>query len=458
MSAPGTETLLFRRALLPDGWAEHVAITVRDGSIEAVDAGVAAAGRPVAPGIALPGMPNVHCHAFQRGMAGLTERRGPGTDSFWSWRDLMYRFLGALTPEDVQAFAARAYADMLEAGYTAVGEFHYLHHAPDGAPYGRLAEMAERIAAAAAETGIGLTLLPSLYAYGTFGGREPQAGQRRFINDGARFLRLLDEAREVAAILSDAQVGIAPHSLRAVTPELLRDVLAGVPDGPVHIHAAEQTKEVEDCVAWSERRPVEWLLENAGVDARWCLVHATHMTEPETAGLAQSGAVAGLCPLTEANLGDGIFNGMRYRSEGGRFAIGTDSNIEITVAGELKQLEYAQRLAHRVRNAMTVAEGESTGRLLFDAAARGGAQALGRRIGALAPGCRADIVVLDGAHPELAGVSGDRILDLFVFVLGSRAVNSVYVGGRRLVEGGHHVRRREITERFGRVFRRLAAA
>jgi len=458
MSTPVTETLLFRRALLPDGWAEDVAIAIEDGIIATVKAGQSAAGRPVTPGIALPGMPNVHSHAFQRGMAGLAERRGAGSDSFWSWRDLMYRFLGALTPDDVEALAAQAYAEMLEAGYTAVGEFHYLHHGPDGAPYGRLSEMAERIAAAAAETGIGLTLLPSLYAHGTFGGSLPQAPQRRFVNDAGRFLVLLDQAREAVARLPDVRVGIAPHSLRAVTPDLLREVLASVPDEPVHIHAAEQTKEVEDCVAWSGMRPVEWLLAHEGIGERWCIIHATHMTERETASLARSGAVVGLCPLTEANLGDGIFNGPLYRRAGGWFAVGTDSNVEITVAGELKQLEYSQRLATRVRNALTQLEGESSGRLLFESAALGGAQALGRSIGALAPGCRADILVLDETQPELAGVSGDRLLDLFVFVLGARAVASVYVGGRKLVEGGRHRRRREIAERFGRVFRRLAAA
>jgi formiminoglutamate deiminase len=454
MSPTNPTRLSFSRALLPEGWAADVSIEIEDGVIRAVEAGAARVG---ASGIALPGMPNVHSHAFQRGMAGLAERRGPGADSFWSWRDLMYRFLAVLTPDDVEALAAQAYLEMLEAGYTAVGEFHYLHHSPDGRPYANRAEMSARIAAAAAETGIGLTLLPTLYAYGTFGGAPPNEGQRRFVNDGPGFLRLVDGTRQALKDLPDAVVGVAPHSLRAVTPELMREVLAALPTGPVHIHAAEQVREVEDCLAWSGLRPVEWLLRHAAPDERWCLIHATHMTGEETRDLARSGAVAGLCPVTEANLGDGTFNGRSFRAAGGRFAVGTDSNVEITVAGELKQLEYSQRLAHRARNAMTLEEGESTGRILYDAATAAGARALGRPIGALAPGRRADILVLDGNAPELAAACDDRLLDLFVFVKGSRAVDRVYSGGRKVVENGAHICRREIGERFARVMARLAA-
>lgn len=449
--------LFFTHALLPEGWAEDVGIDIGDGVILAVEKGARADGRERVEGIAVPGMPNLHSHAFQRGMAGLTERRGPGNDSFWSWRDLMYRFLDELTPEDVEALAAQAYVDMLEAGCTAVGEFHYLHHAPGGVPYANLAEMSERIVSAAGETGIGLTLLPSLYAHGSFGGTPPHEGQRRFINDVGRFLRLVDGARESLKSLPDAAIGIAPHSLRAVSPVLLREAVSAMPEGNIHIHAAEQVKEVEDCVAWSGLRPVEWLLEHAGLDRRWCLIHATHMTKAETERLAASGAVAGLCPLTEANLGDGIFNGPPYRAAGGRFGIGTDSNIEIDVAGELKQLEYSQRLAHRMRNAMALEEDESTGRVLYGTALSGGAQALGRAIGSLAPGLRADIVVLSDRHPEMAALRGDRWLDQFIFVQGRRVVDRVYVGGRKLVENGCHIRRASVSERFARVFARLAA-
>jgi formiminoglutamate deiminase len=449
--------LLLDHALLPGGWAERVGIDVLDGVVTAVEAGAAPGGRERVAGIALPGLPNLHCHAFQRGMAGLTERRGPTGDSFWSWRQLMYHFLREISPEDAEVLARQAYVEMLESGFTTVGEFHYLHHGPDGQPYGNLAEMAERIAAAADATGIGLTLLPCLYGYGSFGGAPATEGQRRFLNDPERFLRLAEGARAALNGLPDAGFGIAPHSLRAVSPEALRTVVEATPAGPIHIHAAEQVKEVEDSLAWSGLRPVEWLLRHAAVDERWCLVHATHMTEAETAEVARRGAVVGLCPLTEASLGDGIFNGLGYRAAGGRFGVGTDSNIEITAAGELKQLEYSQRLAHRIRNAMTLAEGESTGRVLYEAALRGGTQAMARPIGAIAPGRRADIVVLDHGLPELAAVSGDRWLDVYLFVRGRRAVRDVYVGGRKQVENGAHVDRAATEAAFARVVARLAA-
>ncbi|MDQ4136120.1 MAG: formimidoylglutamate deiminase, partial [Pseudomonadota bacterium] len=418
--------------------------------------GALEAGRERVAGIALPGLPNLHCHAFQRGMAGLTERRGPTGDSFWSWRQLMYHFLREISPDDAEVLARQAYMEMLESGFTTVGEFHYLHHGPDGAPYANLAEMAERIAAAAGATGIGLTLLPCLYGYGSFGGAPPSEGQRRFLNDPERFLRLAEGAQRALRGLPDAGFGVAPHSLRAVTPETLRAVVEATPEGPIHIHAAEQVKEVEDSLAWSGLRPVEWLLRHADLDERWCLIHATHMTEAETAEVARRGAVVGLCPLTEASLGDGIFNGVAYRAAGGRFGVGTDSNIEITAAGELKQLEYSQRLAHRIRNAMTLHEGDSTGRVLYDAALEGGAQAMGRRIGALAPGHRADIVVLDRDLPEMEAVAGDRWLDLYLFVHGRQAVREVYVGGRKLVENGRHIDRDATVAAFAHVVARLA--
>src|SRR5690606_11701310 len=293
------------------------------------------------------GLPNLHSHTFQRGMAGLAETRGPSGDSFWTWRQVMYGFLGALTPEDVEAVAAYAFLEMLEGGFTAVAEFHYLHHGPDGAPYANLAEHCERIAAAAETTGIGLTLLPVFYAQGGFGAQPANEGQRRLLNDPERFAQLLEGARKAVASLPDARVGIAPHSLRAVTPESLAAVLPLAEGGPVHIHIAEQVKEVEDCLAWSGRRPVEWLLDNAPVDGRWCLIHATHLTDAEVGGIARSGAVAGLCPITEANLGDGIFAGVEFAGQGGLYGVGSDSNIEITAPGELRQLEYSQRLALR---------------------------------------------------------------------------------------------------------------
>jgi formiminoglutamate deiminase len=452
----GMQSCIFDHALLPSGWARDVRVEVVDGSIANVTPDAARDGaRPIA-GIAIPGLPNLHCHAFQRGMAGLAERRGPAHDSFWTWREVMYRFLGMLSPEDVEAIAAFATMQMLETGFTAVGEFHYLHHDIDGRPYADIGEMAARIAAGASETGIGLTLLPSLYMHGGFGAAPPAEGQRRFLNDPDRFAALTARARDIVKPLPDARVGIAPHSLRAVTPEALAAVVAANPEGPVHIHAAEQVKEVEDCVAALGLPPVAWLIDNANVDRRWCLIHATHMRPDETRALAASGAVAGLCPLTEASLGDGIFDGTRYLQHGGRFGVGTDSNIQVGAAAELRQLEYAQRLRDRTRNLLALRAGCSTGQQLYLSALAGGAQALGRSIGAIEAGKRADIVVLDAGHPDLAG-GQHTWLDAYVFVAGRALIKTVMVGGETVVQDGHHKRRDAITARYRKVVARLAA-
>jgi formimidoylglutamate deiminase len=449
--------LFFDHALTPDGWACDVRIVVADGSIESLTHGAERAGAEHIAGIAVPGLPNLHCHAFQRAMAGRAERRGPETDSFWTWRDVMYRFLARLSPDDVEAIAAFAYMEMLETGSTAVGEFHYLHHDVDGRPYADLGEMATRIAAASVAAGIGLTLLPSFYAYGGFGGAPAAAGQRRFLNDPDRFLKLVERTRAIVKDMPAARVGIAPHSLRAVTPEALSVVCRAAADAPIHIHAAEQVKEVEDSVAAMGRRPVEWLLENAGLDSRWCVIHATHMNDQEVRALAASGAVAGLCPLTEASLGDGIFNGPHYLSAGGRFGVGSDSNIQIDAAAELRQLEYEQRLVHHARNVMTSHEGESTGRRLFSTALAGGAQALQQPMGALAPGFRADIVLLDHEHPDLGSGSGDRWLDAWIFVAGRGAVKTVLAGGETVVDAGCHKARPVIERRFKDVLSHLGS-
>ncbi|MGN6459956.1 MAG: formimidoylglutamate deiminase [Pseudolabrys sp.] len=449
---------IFDHAWLADGWRRDVRISVTDGVITEVAPDAAHDGAETVHGLAVPGLPNLHCHAFQRGMAGLAERRGPAGDSFWTWREVMYRFLGRLTPDDVEAIAALAYVEMLERGFTTVGEFHYLHHGADGTPHAELGEMAFRIAAAAGETGIGLTLLPVLYGYAGFGGQTPTQGQRRFINDPERFVRLLERARAACAPLPDAVVGIAPHSLRAVTPETLRAVLDASKSGPIHIHIAEQTKEVDDCVTWSGQRPVEWLLDHAPVDDRWCLVHATHMTADETKRVAVARAVAGLCPLTEASLGDGVFNGEDFLAAGGRFGVGSDSNIEIDAPGELRMLEYSQRLLHRARNVMTTQEGDSTGRRLFKESLKGGTQALGRPIGEIAVGRRADIVVLDAEHPDFAGAASDHWLDAWIFSAGRDAVHTVFTSGEKVVEAGRHRRHAEVHARYRAVMKRLLDA
>ncbi|RZJ24265.1 MAG: formimidoylglutamate deiminase, partial [Brevundimonas sp.] len=343
-------SLFFRRALLPQGWAGNVRITVAGGTVSTVETGAVQAPGESDLGVALPGLSNVHSHAFQRAMAGLTEARGPTEgDDFWSWRALMYRFLDRGGPEEIEAITALAFAEMLEGGFTRVGEFHYLHNDPDGRTYADRGELAGRIAAAAEGTGIGLTLLPVFYAHAGFGGTPPAHGQRRFINDIDSFATLMDESRRIASALPDAVVGVAPHSLRAVTPEEIAAVVPMAGDGPVHIHAAEQTKEVQDCLDWSGARPVQWLLDNVGLDRRWCLIHATHLTADETTRMAASGAVAGLCPVTEANLGDGVFPAVDFLAQGGAFGVGTDSNVLIDAAGELRALEYSQRLTRRGR-------------------------------------------------------------------------------------------------------------
>jgi formiminoglutamate deiminase len=440
--------LWFGEALLPEGWTRNVRIAIADGRIARIETGVPRASGDEPHAVALPGLPNLHSHAFQRAMAGLAEIRGPSDDSFWTWREAMYRFVETLAPDAFEAIAAMAYAEMLESGFTRVGEFHYLHRDPSGAAYADPAEMAARIAAAAETTGIGLTLLPVFYAHSGFGGLGPRPSQKRFIHDIDGFARLLAKSRETVAVLPDAIVGAAPHSLRAVTPEELVEIAVLAGDAPVHIHVAEQVKEVEDCLAWCGRRPVEWLLGRGLVDARWCLVHATHMTGDETGKAARSGAVIGLCPITEANLGDGVFPAGAFLAAGGRFGVGSDSNVMIDAAEELRTLEYGQRLVHRGRNLLAAREGASTGGDLWRAALVGGAQALGAGDGAIRIGASADLVSLDADHPALIARTGDALLDGWIFAARGGAVDCVWRHGRKVVIGGRHVARDAIAARY----------
>jgi formimidoylglutamate deiminase len=443
--------LVFDDALVGDTWRRGVRCTIAGGVITKIELDVAAGEGDERHAIGLPGVPNVHSHTFQRGMAGLSERRGPGSDSFWTWRETMYRFLERLTPDDIEAIAAQAFVEMLEGGFTRAGEFHYLHHDPGGRPYANLAETAARIGSAAVETGIGLTLLPCFYAHGDFGGVPPQPGQRRFLNDVDRFGRLLDASRGLARDVPDLVVGVAPHSLRAVTPAELDTMVALAGEGPVHIHVAEQIREVEASRASSGRAPVDWLLEHAPVDARWCLIHATHATAEELRAVAARGAVVGLCPISESSLGDGVFDGVAFTAAGGRFGIGTDSNILIDVAGELRTLEYSQRLVRRERNVLAAGPGASTGRTLFDAVVAGGARALAHGTGQLHEGGPADLVALDASHAALAGRTGDAWLDGWMVAARNSPIEAVWVRGRRLVVGGRHVQREAIERRFVRV-------
>ena len=446
--------LWFAHALLPDGWADDVAVSVLGGRITALEVGTAPRPRDERHFAGLPGLANVHSHGFQRGMAGLSERRGRPDDDFWSWREVMYRFLDRLTPDDIAAITAQAYVEMLEGGFTRVGEFHYLHNDADGARYADPAQTAAAIAEAAGTTGIGLTLLPVFYAHGDFGGAAPAPGQRRFISDVDGFAALVEASRR--HLPADAHLGIAPHSLRAVTPEELAAILPLAESGPIHIHAAEQTREVEACLAWSGARPVEWLLANADVDTRWCLIHATHLSDAEIIALAASGAVAGLCPITEANLGDGIFPARRYLASGGRFGIGTDSNIAIDAAGELRALDYAQRLVTRKRAVLGDDATPSVGLRLFRGALAGGAQALAVQAG-LAIGAPADLVALAADHPVFAGADTATLLDRWIFAGRAGCIDAVWRGGRQQVAGGRHIASAAVASRYRATLTRLLA-
>jgi formimidoylglutamate deiminase len=440
-----------------NSWAESVRIDLNEnGRIAAVTADSDCPADAKRVQTLLPAPANLHSHAFQRAMAGLSERRGRDPqDSFWTWRQLMYRFLDRLTPDDIQAIAAFVQMEMLEAGYASNVEFHYLHHAPDGRPYADLAEMAGRIAAAAAQTGIGLTLLPVLYTYGGLDRRALVAGQDRFGNDPERFARLVDGARaHVAGLGADSGLGIAPHSLRAVDAAGLQAAISLAGTAPIHIHLAEQAAEVDEVMAATRRRPVEWLLENAPVDARWCLIHATQMLPAETEALAATGAVAGLCPITESSLGDGIFDGVRWRAAGGAFGIGSDSNIRISLSEELRTLEYSQRLRDHTRAALADTD-RSTGRVLFQGAVEGGAQAAGRASGAIAEGLWADLLALDDLGPDGQGKAGDTLLDTWIFARDDHSVRDVWSAGRHVVQDGRHIQRDAIMPAYARVMQRL---
>ncbi|MGH6862170.1 MAG: formimidoylglutamate deiminase [Phyllobacterium sp.] len=439
-------------ALTPAGWLSDVRIGFDAAGIVSVQPGTPEDGDE-RHRVILPGMPNLHSHAFQRGMAGLAEVRGAGEDSFWSWRNVMYRFALSMTPQQMEAVAAQLYVEMLEAGFSRVGEFHYLHHDLDGHPYADISEMAQRIAAAAEETGIGLTLLPVFYAHSTFGGAGPTEGQRRFVNTLDGFEKVHAGCLRAVRTLPEGKVGVAPHSLRAVTPDELAAVAALAGNAPKHIHVAEQTREVEDCIAWSGARPVQWLLDHASIDRGWCLIHATHMTDDETTRMARSGAVAGLCPVTEANLGDGTFAARAFTQAGGRFGIGSDSNVLIGIGDELRQLEYSQRLLHRSRNVLATA-GNSTGRSLFDNAVEGGGIALGVETG-LAPGLPADFISLEMHTDDV--FTKDTLLDSWIFAGGAKP-GTVWVAGQKHVENGRHRLRDTIQARFSAVMRELATS
>ena len=445
------------RALLSTGWATNVRIEIgEDGRLATIQPDAHAQGAERLNGPLLPGMPNLHSHAFQRAMAGLAEVAGNPNDSFWTWRDLMYRLVGEISPEQLGIIARQLYIEMLKAGYTSVAEFHYVHHDLSGKPYTNPAELALRISEAARSTGIGLTLLPVLYTHAGFGGQAPNDGQRRFINSTEHYLKLQQQLAPLLAGQPAQALGVCFHSLRAVTPEQIHEVMsASNSTCPVHIHIAEQQKEVDDCLSWSGKRPIEWLYDNVEVDARWCLVHATHANADEVTRMARSQAVAGLCLTTEANLGDGIFPAVNYLAQGGRLGIGSDSHVSLSVVEELRWLEYGQRLRDQRRNRLHRAGQPMVGRTLFDAALAGGAQAMGQPVAGLAVGQRADWLVLDGNDPYLATAHEDAILNRWLFAGGDRQVRDVLVNGKWAVREGHHADEIESSQDFTRVLKAL---
>lgn len=445
-------------AWLLTGWARDVRIEVdAHGTIAAVAANADARRARRLRGPVLPGLCNLHSHAFQRAIAGLAERRAAGHDSFWTWRETMYRFVERLAPGDLEAIAAQLYVELLRGGFTSVCEFHYLHNDPRGKPYANSAETSERLIGAAEQAGIGLTLLPVLYMASDFGAQPPHPGQRRFLGTPEAVAVLIE--RLMPRAHANLRFGVAPHSLRAVPPDALAACLHAVDAldraAPIHIHAAEQAKEVEDCLAWSGRRPVEWLLEHHALSPRWCVVHATHMNDDETGRLARSGAVAGLCPTTEANLGDGVFPLERYLDCDGALGIGSDSNVATSAIEELRWLEYGQRLVHRRRGIAASAATPSVGCTLYMAALRGGAKSAGRRIGGIAPGERADFIVLDAESPMLVGRATDVLLDALVFGGSANPIRDVFVGGVAVVADRRHADEARILANFRRAIARL---
>lgn len=444
MSANGSRCLFAQEALLPSGWASHVLFHWDQcGQLTSVQTHAVPGDASRAKGPVLPGMPNLHSHAFQRAMAGLTEYGQTAQDNFWSWRDLMYRCAAEITPDQLEAIATAVYIEMMEAGYTSVCEFHYLHHDQEGRPYADDRELCLRLLRAAQKSGIGFTLLPVLYQTSDFGDRAPRPDQRRFIRRTDNMLDLL-EALKPACDSQRARLGLAPHSLRAVPPDALQQALSGLtsldPSAPIHLHIAEQIAEVDACLRWSGKRPLQWLLDHHAVDERWCLVHATHIDSQECQRAVASGAVVGLCPTTEANLGDGIFDMRSWRALGGRWGIGSDSHVAVNAAEELMMLEYGQRLAAQKRNLLIGPQASSVATSMTLEAVAGGAQASGRRVAGLAVGQQADWVILDVDHPALQGLpNAESMLSAHIFASSRQsAIDEVWVAGQARVQQGRH--------------------
>ena len=446
-----------KQAWLANGWFDNVRLSIKAGRIGQIEHDVVANAGDISVDTLLPALANLHSHTFQRAMAGMTEQKVANRDSFWTWRSLMYQFLEHISPEQYEAIAALTFMEMQEAGYASVGEFHYVHHQQNGVRYDDVAELSNRVMAAASKTGIGLTHLPVLYTYGGARMQELSGGQLRFGNDVEQFAQLVELAKLGLKLLpDDANIGIAPHSLRATSPDDLTEILKLNKYSPIHIHIAEQPKEVENIKAWLGARPVEWLLDNYDVNANWCLIHATHMTEQETLNVAKSGTTIGLCPITEANLGDGVFNGATYLKAGGSFGIGSDSNIRISLTEELRTLEYSQRLRDLNRNIVADKDG-SVGRSLYENAAIGGAKALNRNAGKIEIGYLADLISIDSDDVQLLGLQQSQIFDGLCFATDDHVVKNVWSAGRHMVKDGRHIFKDEISQNYAMAMQSLMA-
>jgi len=452
------ETLRFDHALIDGIWCQQVEINCNAaGFIESIDNGVEPWSNNYKT--AIPGMCNVHSHAHQRAICGLTEVKSPAENNFWGWREAMYRTVLKLNPDDLEAIAAQLYLEMLKAGYTSVGEFQYLHHQINGRHYTQKGQMSVSCINAAQQTGIALSLLPVLYHAGGFGQQKPRPEQIRFINDAKEFITLFNELSPLIDAAPLNRIGIAPHSLRAVHQQILAEVIEELSSTrntlPIHIHIAEQQKEVDDCLHWCNQRPVEYLAEHFKISPSWCLVHATHINQIESELICKSGAVVGLCPNTEANLGDGIFPAKKFLNHNGQIAIGSDSQATLSVAEEIRLLEYGQRLIHQSRNVLAKQTGVSTGVSLYQRCLSGCAQALDQPAGKLSVGYRADIVVLNNEHPILWPKFNSQALDSWIFSAGNSAICDVYVAAQKIIEQGQHSQQQTIFNRYKQTIKKI---
>ena len=448
-------------ALTPSGWQKNCVVQFSDqGRIESVREDETSDVDLYLEGIVIAGIPNLHSHAHQKAITGLTEHRVPGQDDFWGWRELMYRANSRLNPEQLQIIANYLYIDMLLKGYTSVAEFHYLHHQPDGTPYSNRSEMSERLFDAASEAGIAITLLPTLYCRGGFENEPIKDAQNRFYHDPDGYLRLLSECHSLCAKDPDRSIGIAAHSLRAVSPQNLNATITHaksiLKDVPIHIHVAEQIKEVNDCMSVNSARPVSWLFDQCDVTHQWCLIHATHVDREEQALIARSGVTVGLCPATEANLGDGIFPASELIANNGFFGIGSDSQVSTSPAHELQLLEYGQRLSRQKRAVLVTDVTKSNGRSLLDAAVIGGNRAQGEFVCGIQPGSRGDLVELNSDHVEFSNRTLDQILDTWIFSGPFNPVKTVIVGAKQVVQNGLHPNREAATTAYRKMIQSLA--